>query len=52
MNNYSDNYDVLIDLIECCQLTAEDVLDLFVSWHGLEKLNREFMEFVQQEINY
>lgn len=63
MNNYNNvynalaevidnNYDTLAEMIKMDLINAEQVLNLFVNWHGLESLTNDFMEFVKEEINY
>lgn len=50
MNNYNKNYDTLADLVENYQLTAEQVLDIFIYWHGKESITSDFIDHVKEEI--
>ena len=43
-------YDLLEELVLECYISANEMLDLFVNWHGLESLTTDFMEYVKEEI--
>ena len=44
------NYQLLEELSIAGVISANEMLDLFVNWHGLESLTEEFIEFIQDEI--
>ena len=52
MNNYHKNYDVVFDLIEYHQLTPEQVMNIFIYWHGRESITSDFIDHVREEITY
>ena len=51
-NNTMSNYVLLEELAIDGVISANEMLDLFVNWHGLESLTTDFMEFAKDEIEY
>ena len=44
------NYQLLEELAIADVISANEMLDLFVNWHGLESLTEDFIEFVKDEL--
>lgn len=40
----STNYETFMEIIENYNLTAQEVVNYLVDWHGLRILNHDFME--------
>lgn len=51
-NNTMDNYELLEELANDGVISVNEMLELFINWHGLESLTEEFMEFVKRETGY
>ena len=51
-NNNMNNYVLLEELAIEGVISVNEMLDLFVNWHGLESLTTDFMEYVKDEIEY
>ena len=43
------NYSDILDIINECSMTSEDVLQLFTNYHGLQIMTDDFKEFVEVE---
>ena len=44
-----DNTTKFWEAMENNNMTAEDVANLFVNWHGTQLITNDFIEFVKQE---
>lgn len=49
MNDTQKNYNTLLEAIKTNNISAEDLLDAFTNWHGLQLLSDDFMEFLRDE---
>lgn len=49
MGDTQDNYNTLLESIETNNISAEDLLDAFTNWHGLQLLSDDFIEFLKDE---
>ena len=49
MKDTQKNYNILLDAIKTNNISAEDLLDAFTNWHGLQLLDDDFMEFLEDE---
>ena len=49
MNNTTKNYETLVDMIENLNLTAEEIVQLFTNYHGMQLIEDDFIEFVNNE---
>nr|DAU50848.1 MAG TPA: Sporulation inhibitor A [Caudoviricetes sp.] len=49
MNDTQKNYNILLDAIKTNNISAEDLLDAFTNWHGLQLLDDDFIEFLKDE---
>lgn len=52
MNDTQRNYDILLDAIKANNISAEELLDAFTNWHGLQLIDDDFMEFLEDEGNH
>lgn len=49
MNDTTKNYNIIEQAIEENDISAVEVLDAFVNWHGMQLLDDEFVEFLSEE---
>lgn len=49
MNDTQRNYDILSEAIKTNNISAEELLDAFTNLHGLQILDDDFMEFLEDE---
>lgn len=49
MNDTQKNYSILLEAIKTNNISAEDLLDAFTNWHGLQLLDDDFIEFLKDE---
>lgn len=49
MNDTNNNYRILLEAIKTNDISAEDLLDAFTNWHGLQLLDADFIEFLKDE---
>lgn len=49
MNNTQKNYETLSKAIKTNNISVEELLDAFTNWHGLQLLDDDFMEFLEEE---
>lgn len=49
MNDTSKNYDILATMIDDLNLTAENILQAFTNYHGMQLMTDDFMQFVNDE---
>lgn len=49
MNNTIENYNVIEQAIEENNISALEVLNAFVNWHGMQLLDDDFVEFLREE---
>ena len=49
VNDTNKNYSILLEAIKTNGISAEDLLDAFTNWHGLQLLDDDFMEFLEDE---
>ena len=49
MNDTNKNYSILLEAIKTSDISAEDLLDAFTNWHGLQLLDDDFMKFLEDE---
>ena len=49
VNDTDKNYRILLEAIKTSGISAEDLLDAFTNWHGLQLLDDDFMEFLEDE---
>ena len=49
MNDTQKNYNTLLESINANNISAEDLLDRFTDWYGLQLLSDDFMEFLKEE---
>lgn len=49
MNDTQRNYETLLEAIKTYNISAEELLDAFTNWHGLQLFSDEFMEFLKDE---
>lgn len=49
MNNTQRNYETLSEAIKENGISAEELLDAFTNWHGMQILSDDFMEFMEEE---
>lgn len=49
MNDTQKNYSILLEAIKTNNISAEDLLDAFTNWYGLQLLDDDFMEFLKDE---
>lgn len=49
MNDTQKNYNILLEAIETNNISAEDLLNAFTDWNGLQLINDDFMEFLEDE---
>lgn len=55
MKNYNDtseNYEIIYDLIQEWDMSAETLLLIFTNYHGLQILDKGFMEYLESEGYY
>lgn len=48
MNDTKKNYNILLEVIKTNNISAEDLLDAFTNWHGLQLFDDDFMEFLKE----
>lgn len=46
----SENFSAMEELIDECNLDANDILQYLTDWHGLQLLDRNFMENLFEEL--
>lgn len=49
MNDTQKNYETLLEVIKANNISAEELLDAFTNWHGLQLIDDDFMEFLEDE---
>lgn len=49
MNDTQRNYETLLEAIKTDNISAEELLDAFTNWHGLQLLDDDFIEFLKDE---
>lgn len=49
MNDTKKNCNILLEAIKTNNISAEDLLDAFTNWHGLQLLDDDFIEFLKDE---
>lgn len=49
MNDTQRNYEILLEAIKTNNISAEELLDAFTNWHGLQLIDDDFMEFLEDE---
>ena len=49
MNDTQRNYETLLEAIKTDNISAEELLDTFTNWYGLQLIDDEFMEFLKDE---
>ena len=52
MNDTQKNYETLLEVIKTNNISAEwleELLDAFTNWHGMQLLDDDFMEFLEEE---
>lgn len=52
MNDTQKNYNILLEAIETNNISAEDLLNAFTNWHGLQLIDDDFIEFLKKWTNY
>lgn len=46
MNDTKKNYSILLEAIKTNNISAEDLLDAFTNWHGLQLLDDDYANIV------
>lgn len=46
MNDTKKSYNILLEAIKTNNISAEDLLDAFTNWNGLQLLDDDFIEFL------
>lgn len=49
VNDTNKNYSILLEAIKTNGISAEDLLDAFTNWHGLQLLDDDFIGFLEDE---
>lgn len=49
MNDTQRNYETLLEAIKTNNISAEELLDAFTNWYGLQLIDDDFMEFLEDE---
>lgn len=49
LSDTNKNYSILLEAIKTNGISAEDLLDAFTNWHGLQLLDDDFMKFLEDE---
>ena len=49
MNDTQKNYETLSEAIRENGISAEELLNAFTNWHGMQILSDDFMEFLEEE---
>lgn len=49
MNDTQRNYETLLEAIKTDNISAEELLDTFTNWYGLQLIDDDFMEFLEDE---
>lgn len=49
MNDTQKNYNILLEAIKTNNISAEELLDAFTNWHGLQLIEDDFIEFLKDE---
>lgn len=49
MNDTQRNYEALLEAIKTNNISAEELLNAFTNWHGLQLIDDDFMEFLEDE---
>lgn len=49
INDTKNNYRILLGVIEISDISAEDLLNIFMNWYGLQLLNDDFIKFLKDE---
>ena len=49
MNDTQKNYNILLDAIKINNISAEDLLNAFTDWNGLQLPSDDFIEFLKDE---
>ena len=49
MNDTQKNYNILLEAIKTNNISAEDLLNAFTDWNGLQLIDDDFIEFLKDE---
>lgn len=49
LNDTQKNYSTLLEAIETNNISAEELLNAFTNWHGLQLIDDDFIEFLEDE---
>lgn len=49
MNDTQNNYNILLEAIQTNNISAENLLNAFTDWNGLQLLSDDFIEFLKDE---
>lgn len=49
LNDTQRNYETLLEAIKTNNIGAEELLNAFTNWHGLQLIDDDFMEFLEDE---
>ena len=49
MNDTQRNYETLLEAIKTKNIGAEELLNAVTKWHGLQLIDDDFMEFLEDE---
>lgn len=49
LNDTQRNYETLLEAIETNNISAEELLNAFTNWHGLQLIDDDFIEFLEDE---
>lgn len=49
MNNAQRNYVTLLEAIKTNNISAEELLNEITNWHGVQLIDDDFMEFLEDE---
>ena len=49
MNDTQENYNTLLESIKTNNISAEDLLNAFTDWNGLQLIDDDFIEFLKDE---
>lgn len=52
MNDTQKNYNILLEAIETNNISAEDLLNAFTDWNGLQLIDDDFIEFLNMNKLY
>lgn len=49
MNDTQKNYNIFLEAIETNNISAENLLNAFTDWNGLQLIDDDFIEFLKGE---